>query len=86
MWVAGLALAFLSSVAALILLGRLREYRQDLTRVDSVFEGRSRFWQVNVLRPSNYCRRGRRILLFYVASQLLQLIGIALLLRGLAMA
>lgn len=59
------------------LLLRLREYRVDLTQGQSMFDGASAIWQRNVLRPSNYNAKGRRLLAWYWVALLVQLLGIA---------
>jgi len=68
-------------LVSILLLTKLREHRIDLSRGQSVFEGSSRVWQVNVLRPSNYTSEGRRILRWYVVSQLAVLAGFAFALK-----
>lgn len=63
-------------VSALLL--RLREHRVDLAPSDSVFEGASRLWQVNVMRSANYDLVGRRLLRWYIFALVAQAAGIGI--------
>ena len=82
MWpLVAIAAIGLPMLASMLLLTKLRDHRVDLSRGESMFEGSSRAWQVNVLRQSNYTREGRRILRWYILIQVIQLLGFAVALK-----
>jgi hypothetical protein len=60
------------TVSCLLLLTRLAEERVDVRPSEGPFAGKSRIWQVNVLTPTNYTARGRRLLRWYILSLLFQ--------------
>jgi hypothetical protein len=76
--VGGAYIGFL--ILGLYILGKLRDYRVDLAPNQSEFEGRSRIWQLNVLRPSNYDVHGKRWLFWYCATLVVQVMCAGLLL------
>ena len=75
--VAGAYVGFV--ILEMYILGKLRDFRVDLSPNQSGFEGRSRIWQVNVLRPSNYNPTGKRVLFWYCTTLIAQVISAALL-------
>lgn len=58
-----------------ILLAQLRLHRTDLKGRQTVFQGSSLFWQLNVFNPRNYNAAGKKLLRWYIAVQVLQLAG-----------
>jgi hypothetical protein len=71
----GIAAIGLPLLMNAFLLLKLREHRTDLSPNQGVFDGKSRFSQINVLRASNYTAAGRRLLLWYVGGLLVQALG-----------
>jgi len=66
--------AFLTVVAMTRLNVRLREHRTDLRPEQHFGEGRSWFWQVNVMDPANYDHVGRkRVRTLYLLQAMLML-------------
>jgi hypothetical protein len=61
-FVLAIPLFLVPAVADLALIYWLAKYRVDLTPFNSPYEGASSVWQVNVLRPANYSKRGKRLL------------------------
>lgn len=69
-----------------VMLARLRPHRVDLEPHQHYGEGRSPFWQVNVLRRRNYTPEGRRLLRwmsFFQALWMVSALGIVALVMGL---
>jgi hypothetical protein len=80
MWVIVSAVAYFTALGAGLLIGlvRLTAERIDIRSGASPFSGASRVWQLNVLRPSNYTPRGRKLLIWFDLGQAALLIGIVL--------
>lgn len=64
-------LFLVSVVVDLALVNWLAKYRTDLTPFNSPYEGASSLWQVNVLRPENYDKRGKKLLPWLYLSLLI---------------
>jgi hypothetical protein len=70
--VSGILAAVIPIFFSLILLPKLRAHRVDLEKGASGFDGASRAWQINVMRPSNYTPEGRRLLVWYYVAVIAQ--------------
>lgn len=80
MWVIVSAVVYFTALGAGLLIGlvRLTVERIDIRSGASPFSGASRVWQLNVLRPSNYIPRGRKLLMWFYVGQAALFIGIVL--------
>jgi hypothetical protein len=64
--IVGAVMVVVLMMIAVQLIYRLGDFRTDIPRNSAPFGGRSRIWQVNVLRWSNYSPEGRsRLLALY---------------------
>lgn len=63
------------SAAMLVVFVRLAEERIDIPSDESPFSGGSVIWQFNVLKPSNYTEKGRRLLRWLYAGYFAMVAG-----------
>jgi hypothetical protein len=71
----GLACFAIPGFISLVLFLRISEYRTDITRKQTPFEGKRSFGYANVFRRANYSDEGQRLYPWFMASVVATQVG-----------